>query len=224
MPTPRSCQNTARAGWFLGNVFSYVPAARNSHQRDSVRVELNVSNGEAIVGIHDTGVGIATEMLGCIFDLFVQSTETLDRSEGGLGVVLTLVKKIIEHNGGTIDEHSDGPGQGSELTFRTPLVTAPGANGFSSNPHRERPAFELPQELNIAIIEDNVDSRSTLQTLLELDGHQIRSAGDGAQGVDLVLSWGSDTLSSMSDYRFLIGLRLPGRFSQHPGFVRAHRS
>jgi len=131
-------------------------------------------------------------MLGCIFDLFVQLTEALDRSEGGLGIGLILVKAIIEHHGGTIDEHSDGPGQGSEFTFRIPLLTAPGTNGVSSKPHRERSAFELPQELNTAIIEGNVDGHSTLQTLLELDCHQFRSAGDGVQVVDLVLSWGSD--------------------------------
>ena len=111
------------------------------------------------------GVGIAPDMLNRVFDLFVQPKATLDRSEGGLSVGLTLVKAIIELHGGTITASSDGPGMGSEFTFRLPLASPLGTKATLSKatPLESEPVPNGP--LRIAIIEDNADSQTILQTL-----------------------------------------------------------
>jgi CheY-like chemotaxis protein len=121
-----------------------------------------------------------------------------------LGVGLTLVRAIIELHGGSITAHSDGPGQGSTFSFALPLVDVAGA----SHAHSQSSAAESIAStsefghLRIAIIEDNSDSRTTLQTLIELDGHEVRSASDGQAGVALVLNWRPDMA--------LVDIGLPG--------------
>lgn len=200
-------------------------AIKYSHDGDTIRVQLTVGNGESIIRVHDTGVGIAPEMLDRVFDLFVQSKESLDRADGGLGDGLTLVKAIVELHGGTIAAHSDGLGQGSEFTIRLPLASvgdvendisrnALGSDSIASQPsepdasafrlmgNKPNHAVQQTRPLRIAIVEDNTDSRTTLQTLLELDGHEVRSAADGQQGVDLILAWQPDVA--------LVDIGLPG--------------
>jgi CheY-like chemotaxis protein len=162
-----------------------------SPANSAITICLTEKGGQAVVNVRDTGVGIAPEMLNRVFDLFMQSEATLDRSDGGLGVGLTLVKAIIELHGGSVFATSDGPGTGSEFTIQLPLVSAPSASEPSpsmTNSLRENPS----RPLRIAIVEDNADSRSTLQSLLELDGHETRTASDGLRGVELILAWQPD--------------------------------
>lgn len=202
-------------------------AIKYSHDGGMIHIQHSATRTQAIIRIRDSGVGISAEMIGRIFDLFVQSKETLDRSEGGLGVGLTLVKAIIDLHDGTITARSDGPGQGSEFTVTLPLVTTslvPAADdseigvsqnalasGSSVSQFSEPDAIASRQTgdansqarpLRIAIIEDNADSRTTLKTLLELDGHEVRAAGDGHQGVELILTWQPEVA--------LVDIGLPG--------------
>jgi two-component system CheB/CheR fusion protein len=118
-------------------------------------------------------------MLANIFGLFVQSDETIHRSNGGMGVGLTLVKSVIELHGGTVEAHSDGLGQGSKFTVRLPLINEP----------LEKPESSVvsPREIaNVVLVEDMDDAREMLQMLLEGDGYQVSSAGDGASGLELI--------------------------------------
>ena len=121
----------------LNNAAKYVPPGG--------RIELSVARegGEAVVRVKDTGIGIAPEVLPHVFDLFVQSERALDRSQGGLGIGLTLVKRLVELHGGSITAHSDGPGRGSTFTVRLPAVIESPPSHESNAPTYLASAFAL---------------------------------------------------------------------------------
>ena len=155
------------------NAFKYTPAGGD------VAVSVCRDGDSVAVEVCDSGVGISEEMLANIFGLFVQSDETIHRSNGGMGVGLTLVKSVIELHGGTVEAHSDGLGQGSKFTVRLPLINEP----------LEKPESSVvsPREIaNVVLVEDMDDAREMLQMLLEGDGYQVSSAGDGASGLELI--------------------------------------
>jgi PAS domain S-box-containing protein len=135
--------------------------------------------GLGVIRVRDDGVGIAPELLPKVFDLFTQAERTLDRSQGGLGIGLTLVKKLTEMHGGTVEAHSEGAGKGSEFVVRLPLQartpTAPEGGGPSAE-GLGRPA---PPGRRILVVDDNKDSADSLALLLTLVGNQVRTAQDG---------------------------------------------
>lgn len=161
----------------LTNAVKYTPAG------GSVRLELQRDGEQAIIRVSDTGVGIRAEMLDKVFEPFVQADETLARSKGGIGVGLTLARSIIELHGGVIQAHSDGPGRGSEFVVQLPLtqvgdvVIDPGADGSQ------------PGKTRVVVVEDNEDSRRMLETLLKLEGHEVRAASDGKEGLETIMAF-----------------------------------
>jgi two-component system, sensor histidine kinase len=156
-------------------------ASKYSPPGEQIRLRLTREGGDAVLSVRDTGLGIAPEMLDRIFDLFVQSDETIDRSAGGLGVGLTLVRSLVELHGGQVVARSAGLACGSEFIVRLPLAPAPNTILVRS---RSSPA--PPPRHRILIVEDNADSREMLKDLLELDGHEVQAAADGLQGVSIV--------------------------------------
>ncbi|MEZ0315052.1 MAG: ATP-binding protein [Myxococcota bacterium] len=148
------------------------------------RVMISVERVEADVRItfRDDGIGIAAEMLSRIFDMFVQADSALARSQGGMGIGLTLAKSLVELHGGRIEAASGGVGQGATFT-----VTLPMTQPVSTEADSDMPATSHEQR-TIVVIEDSEDLRETMKTLLERAGHQIAVAGDGAKGLDLLLS------------------------------------
>jgi len=135
---------------------------------------------QVVVRVRDNGVGIPPEMLTRIFDLFTQIEDRVDRSAGGLGIGLTLVRRLVELHGGTVTASSPGIGQGSEFTVRFETVSAPGPAAPAANAHATRPR-------HILIVEDNADSRESLAQLLRLLGHRIDASADGPTGVEAAL-------------------------------------
>jgi CheY-like chemotaxis protein len=129
--------------------------------------------------VGDTGVGVAPEHLGRLFEPFAQPAQGLARTGGGLGLGLSLVKGHVEMHGGTVAHESEGPGRGAVFVVTLPLAAAT-ATG--------RPPAEVPKSpsRSIIIIEDNADAAATLADLLALDGHRIEVANDGRSGVELV--------------------------------------
>ncbi|MBC8113464.1 MAG: response regulator [Candidatus Saccharimonas sp.] len=156
-------------------------ASRYSASNEQIRLRLTREGDQAVLSVRDTGLGIAPEMLDRIFDLFVQSDETFDRSAGGLGVGLTLVRSLVEMHGGQVTAHSAGLGFGSEFVVRLPLVSAPKAA-----PPQKQPIPSGQPRHRILLVEDNVDSREMLKDLLELDGHEVQTAEDGIEGTSIV--------------------------------------
>jgi signal transduction histidine kinase len=132
----------------------------------------------AVVRVRDTGVGIAADLLPRVFDAFIQADHSLARTQGGLGIGLTLVRSLVQMHGGRVSAHSAGPRRGSEFTVRLPLATA--AAGAPEGARQAPAAFASRR---ILIVEDNHDSREMLRELLELWGHQVETAAGGAEGV-----------------------------------------
>jgi signal transduction histidine kinase/CheY-like chemotaxis protein len=153
-------------------------AGKYTDRGGQVRLAARRDGDEAVVTVGDNGVGIEPAMLGRVFDLFTQVDRSLDRSRGGLGIGLTLVRQLVELHGGRVSAHSDGTGKGSEFMVRLPCPAAPGPGPADATPE-VRPAGPL----SILIVEDNADARQALETLLRLLGHQVAAAATGADGV-----------------------------------------
>jgi len=152
----------------------------------------------AVLSVSDDGVGIAPELVPRIFDLFARGETGLDRSPGGLGVGLTLVKRLAELHGGTVEASSAGRGQGSTFTVRIPRIEPP-APSRPAYPVRERSAQSAR---TVLIVEDNIDAREGVRAVLESCGHQVYEAADGPSGVENALAHGPDVA--------LIDIGLPG--------------
>ena len=149
------------------------------------RIELSVraDGDEAVVEVRDTGVGIAPEMLGRVFDLFAQVEGTLDRSKGGMGIGLTLVRSLVEMHGGSVHADSGGLGQGSLFTVRLPR-TAARIHESSVPPRADHARESGARRYDVLVIEDNHDSRELLSMLLARRGHRVFTAADGPSGVE----------------------------------------
>jgi signal transduction histidine kinase len=139
-------------------------------------------NARAVVRIKDTGIGIPAHKLPSIFELFAQVDESLERSRGGLGIGLTLVRNLVELHGGTVSVTSAGTGRGSEFVVKLPMLASVPA--LARGPLSED---ERPRHRRILLVEDNSDARQALKDLLELWGHQVEVAQDGVDGVAMAL-------------------------------------
>jgi two-component system CheB/CheR fusion protein len=148
-----------------------------------VLLEVRRDGGDAVIRVRDDGVGIPTDMVDKVFDLFVQLNRTLDRSEGGLGVGLTLVRSLVQMHGGSVCVRSDGDGKGSEFDVRLPVTSAPHGQREAEG---ARSAVRCRPGSKIVIIEDNDDSRELLCELLGKVGLDCHGARDGASGLELM--------------------------------------
>jgi two-component system CheB/CheR fusion protein len=160
----------------LSNAAKYTPPGGR------VMLQLRREAGTAVIRVRDNGVGIAPQMLESIFELFVQSTRTLDRAAGGLGVGLTLVRALVEMHGGTVTAHSDGNGAGSEFVVRLPLAAAPAEEA----PVRPQAAPAFAAGGRVVVVEDNADSRDMLCALLATAGFECHAAESGASALALI--------------------------------------
>jgi signal transduction histidine kinase/ActR/RegA family two-component response regulator len=158
------------------NAIKYTPRG------GSIRVEVLCEAREAVLRVSDTGVGLDHELLPRVFDLFVQGKRSIDRSQGGLGVGLTLVRRLAELHGGTAQARSDGPGCGATFTIRLPAVEPLAPHSLPL------PMPDGVRPLRIGLVEDNDDVRTGLRHLLELDGHTVHEAADGSAGLELLLA------------------------------------
>jgi len=162
----------------VSNAVKYTPEGG----RIAVTVARDSEN--AVLRVRDTGIGIARELVPRVFDLFVQGQRSLDRTEGGLGIGLTIVKRLVELHEGSVAVESAGTGQGSEFTVRLPLpARAPPAKAA-------RPA-ELPlterARKELLVVDDNRDAANTLAALLETMGHDVRTAYCGSDAISLAV-------------------------------------
>jgi PAS domain S-box-containing protein len=141
-------------------------AAKYTDSGGSIRVRTSARNSTAVIEIADNGAGIAPELLPRVFDLFVQGDRTLDRSQGGLGIGLSVVKRLVEMHDGEVIARSAGLGQGSAFEIRLPLVDRP------NDEAGEAGKLRLPPK-RLLIVDDNRDAADSLAMLLELEGHEV---------------------------------------------------
>jgi two-component system, sensor histidine kinase len=191
----------------VGNAVKYTPAG------GAIRVRVYADDGNAILRVEDNGYGIAPELLPRVFDLFVQGERTLDRAQGGLGIGLTLVRRLVELHGGTVSVTSDGPGHGSVFMVRLPKVPMPQA---TQNP--------LPADRHngcsrrrVLIIEDNRDAREMFRIMLELSGHEVIEAEEGLAGLEMLKSKRPDVAVIDVGLPGLNGYEVARRFREEPG-------
>jgi two-component system, sensor histidine kinase len=159
----------------MTNAVKYTPAGGD------IRVVLHGDGNDAVLSVEDTGFGIAPELLPYIFDMFVQGERTLHHARGGLGIGLTLVRRLVELHGGSVIASSRGTAQGSTFTVRLPQVapdTATVGGAWS------RTASALPRR--VLLIEDNRDARTMFRLMLELAGHSVLEAADGVHALRML--------------------------------------
>ena len=157
----------------LTNAAKYTPAG------GAIAVSLATEGGDAVLRVQDNGTGLTPELLARVFEPFVQGDRTLDRAEGGLGVGLTLVHRIVQLHGGQVQAESDGPGRGATFTVRLP---AGGATPAAAA-HPQAPGAAAARR--VLVVDDNPDAADSLAVLLRLAGHEVQVAGDGAGALAL---------------------------------------
>ena len=195
----------------LANLLSNAVKFTRSDGR--VTVSVTTDGTQAVLRVEDDGVGIPADLLPRIFDLFVQGPSGLHRREPGLGVGLTLVKRLVELHRGRIEATSEGLGRGSVFTVRVPAVAPPspartGEPAAASGAARRR---------RVVVIEDNDDARSMLRHVLERSGHEVHEAAEGFSGLERALSLAPDAvvvdigLPGLDGYAIARQLRAAGR-------------
>ena len=157
-------------------------AAKYTDRGGKIRIQTRGSPEDVFIEVSDNGTGISAELLPQIFELFVQGDRTLDRSEGGLGIGLAVVKKLIEMHGGSISARSDGLGKGSTFELRLPRARAPAAADAVA-------ARANATSRRVMVVDDNVDAADSLALLLGLEGHQTQCAYSAAQTLERVTAF-----------------------------------
>ncbi len=162
----------------LDNLLTNAVKFSNRGGRVEARLWVDDPARQAVLAVRDTGIGIEASMLPRLFDIFSQADRSLDRSRGGLGLGLALVKGLVEMHGGTVQAASPGAGRGAEFTIRLPRLEEPAALTEAPDPF---PAGS--KNLRILVIEDNQDSAESMRLLLTLHGYQVSVANTGPAGV-----------------------------------------
>jgi signal transduction histidine kinase len=169
---------------------------------------------EVVIRVRDNGVGIAPDMLPRVWGLFTQADRTLGRTQGGLGIGLTLVKSLIEMHGGSVEAHSAGLGHGSEFVVRLPTAPPPEALAGTAT----RPSGP-GRSLQILVVDDNVDGADSLQTLLCLQGHDARTAYDGPAALALAAEFCPEVVFLDIGLPGIDGYEVARRLRTQPGLA-----
>jgi PAS domain S-box-containing protein len=174
----RLCQIVAN---LLNNAAKYTP------EGGRIRVLAVREGGEAVITVQDSGIGLTRDMLSRVFDMFAQVERSVVRAQGGLGIGLALVKRLVEMHGGSVAAFSEGPDCGCRFVVRLPLVEA------SSASPRRLPAHELAAEetggLRVLVVDDNADSAESLSQVMRILGYPVAVARDGVEAVEVATGW-----------------------------------
>jgi len=175
-------------------------AAKYTDEGGTIALSLTREDGQGVIAVEDTGVGIEAETIPRVFDLFTQADTTLDRARGGLGLGLTLVRQLVSLHEGRVEASSDGLGRGSRFVVRLPLIPVPASPA----------AVELPEPVSTAVgarrvlvVDDNVDAAESLALVLRADGHVVWSAFSGEVGLEVAARVRPDVV--------VLDIGLPGR-------------
>jgi PAS domain S-box-containing protein len=162
-------------------------AAKYTQPRGRIELTVKPEGSNVAVSVKDNGIGIPKPMLDTIFDMFAQVDRSLERAHGGLGIGLTIVKRLVEMHGGTVEAHSEGHGRGSEFIVRQPITAAPAKEKTAATPDQE-PLPTIARK-RILVVDDNRDAASSLAMLLKIFGHETQVAHDGQEALDLAATY-----------------------------------
>lgn len=210
------CGSLDRPLWVLGDVTRLEQVLMNvlnnavkyTEPGGKITVKTGRDGPWVVVTVRDTGIGIMPDMLPRIFDLFTQSTRALDRSQGGLGIGLTLSKNLITMHEGTIEAHSDGMNQGSEFVIKLPYND----NGKELAAPQEE-VTEAGGKGKVLVVDDNIDATQSLEMLLKMSGYTVEVAYDGAVGLQKAIEFKPDValldigLPEMNGYKLAAAIK-----------------
>jgi PAS domain S-box-containing protein len=196
-------------------------AAKYTEPGGQITVSAGTENGMVVVRVRDSGCGIASEMIPHIFDMFVQGERTLDRSRGGLGIGLTIVRNLVEMHGGAVSAESDGPGRGSEFVVELPsvsqqLLDLPAPRAFTSTWR------STALGRRVLVVDDNTDAAETLADILREHGHETSIAHDGPTALTKALVFRPDVALLDIGLPVMDGYELARRFREQPELKRVH--
>ncbi len=187
----------------LAQVFSNLltNAAKYTERGGRIWLTAERQGGEVVVSVRDTGIGIAAEHLPQLFQSFSQVSSALERSQGGLGIGLSLVRGLVDLQGGRVEARSDGPGRGSEFLVRLPVVEAPAE--ASTEPGGDGEKARRGRRCRVLVVDDNRDAADSLAMMLGLLGHDIQTAYDGPEAIQAAATFRPEVV--------LLDIGLPGR-------------
>jgi Signal transduction histidine kinase len=197
-----------RLAQVLSNLINNASKFSGPHSR--ITVSASFAQGEARISVKDDGAGIEPAFMPHIFDLFAQADQSLDRSQGGLGIGLTLVKHLVELHGGRVEAHSDGVGHGTEVNVYLPAQLASPASGQAPT-DSGKPVTRPDAPARILVVDDLAASAETLMTLLEMEGFVVKTASEGMTALKIAKDFRPDVV--------LLDIGLPGM----NGFEVAHQ-
>jgi PAS domain S-box-containing protein len=189
-------------------------AAKFTEDGGQVILSAGREGHEAVVRVRDTGVGIPPDLLPLIFDLFQQGDRTLDRSHDGLGIGLTLSRKLVELHEGTIEAVSEGVGTGSEFVVRLPAGTGP-----DLGTEADAALLAAGRSLRILVVEDNEDTAEMMRIILEMQGHAVEAVHSGPAGVEAALAFRPDVAVLDIGLPGLDGYQVAQRLRQEPSLA-----
>lgn len=200
----------------LGQVFSNIlnNAAKYSEHGSRIRLAVDCQDSDVVVSIKDTGMGIPPDMLPKIFEMFTQVDRSLEKAQGGLGIGLSLVKRLVEMHGGSVVANSEGHGAGSEFVIRLPIALAMDQDSKLSI-DEERPT-NLPGQRRILVADDNQDAANTLAMILRIMGNEVRTVYDGLQAVQVAAVFQPDVIMLDIGMPMLNGYEACHRIREQP--------
>ena len=199
----------------LNNAAKYTPEGGH------IRLAVEKSDGEAVVRVRDTGIGIPADLLPKVFDLFAQGDRSLDRSEGGLGIGLTLVRQLVQMHGGSVEAHSEGPGRGAEFVVRLPLHTPlPVPSSSAGSPAQNEESSPPWSARRVLVVDDNVDSVESMEVLLQIWGHEVRTAHDGPAALAVAADYRPDIVLLDIGLPGMSGYEVAQRLREIPGLAK----
>ncbi len=199
-------------------------AAKYTDEGGQIRLLVSVEGPSVVFRVRDNGMGIPPEMLSRVFDLFTQIDRSLDRSKGGLGLGLTLVRSLVEMHGGSVMAQSDGPGKGSEFTVILPLwkheEAGPDAPSLADSCPQDRFPDPNPdmRPRTVLVVDDNVTSAKSLELLLSLEGHEVQVAYDGPDALKALENRPFDVVLMDIGLPGMNGYEVAEEIRRRPGF------
>jgi CheY-like chemotaxis protein len=194
-------------------------AAKYSDRPGRIFLEVEQDGADVVIRVRDTGLGIPAEFLPRIFDLFVQGDRSLARSQGGLGIGLTLVKRLVEMHGGTVVATSRGTGQGSEFAVRLPALTgAAGVRGLAAPGLQTHVTDALRKR--VLVVDDNVDAAESIGMILRISGYDVRCVYDGPSALEAARTYRPDVVVLDIGLPGMSGYDVARQLRQQPDFRR----
>lgn len=188
----------------LAQIFSNLMnnAAKYTPDKGRIAVAVARKDDQVEISVSDNGIGIEKPMLSQVFDMFVQTDMSLEKAQGGLGIGLTLVKRLVTLHGGTVRAESEGPGQGSRFVVTLPAAEAPGAETILPETDEFTPDPDGHKMLKVMVVDDNMASAQTMAWMIELLGHETQMAHEGQQAIRAARDFRPDLI--------LLDIGLPG--------------